>query len=503
MNILLLYPEFPDTFWSFKHALKFIRKQASLPPLGLLTVSSMLPDTWQRKLVDLNTGDLTSDDLEWADMVFISAMAVQKSSAEELIARCRESAVLTVAGGPLFTSEPDVFPDVDHFVLNEAEITLPQFLDDLDKGQLKRFYRSDSFADIMDSPVPDWSLLTMKNYASMAIQFSRGCPYKCDFCNVTTLFGRKIRTKTSRQIIGELDALKQNGWQDSIFFVDDNFIAHKAYLKKELLPALIEWQATNRSTAKLYTECSINIADDPELMDLMVKAGFNQVFIGIETPDSSALEACGKQHNSSRDLLRDIKTIQRAGLEVQGGFIVGFDTDTPSIFRRQIEFIQQSGIVTAMVGMLQALPGTGLYERMKQEGRLRCSSTGDNADSTTNIVPKMDIDILRQGYRDMMTSLYSPENYYQRIKTLLQEYRPPKFRSRFRPDQLLALGRSMIALGIVGSERLHYWKMLIWTLFRQHRSLSLAITLSIYGHHFRKVCLLHLNREEDHAAVQA
>ena len=499
MNILLLYPEFPDTFWSFKHALKFVRKKASLPPLGLLTVSAMLPQQWQRKLVDLNVSKLSQKDIEWADIAFVSAMGVQKSSAQKVITKCKNAGLKIVAGGPLFTSEPECFPEVDHLVLNEAEITLPLFLEDLAHGTPKKQYRSDGFPDVRTSPVPQWELLDMKKYASMALQFSRGCPYRCDFCNVTTLFGHKIRTKTSEQIIRELESIHKKGWRESIFFVDDNFIAHKSYLKKDLLPKLIEWQNSKKTTTKFYTECSINIADDPDLMKLMVKAGFNQVFIGIETPDSSALEACGKQHNTSRNMLENIKRIQRAGLEVQGGFIVGFDTDTPSIFQQQIEFIQNSGIVTAMVGLLQALPGTRLYERMEKEGRLLSSSTGDNVDNTTNIVPKMDIAMLRKGYRDMMDYLYSPKNYYRRIKTLLLEYRPPKFKSRFRPGQLIALFRSMIVLGVVGKERLHYWKMLIWTLFRQHQSFSLAITLSIYGHHFRKVCNLHLKTEEHHA----
>ncbi len=499
MNILLLYPEFPDTFWSFKHALKFVRKKASLPPLGLLTVSAMLPDGWQRKLVDLNVSKLSQKEIEWADIAFISAMGVQKESAQQIVRRCKNAGLRVVAGGPLFTSEPEQFPDVDHLVLNEAEITLPLFIGDLLQGTPKKQYRSNEFPDIRATPAPQWELLDMKKYASMALQFSRGCPYRCDFCNVTTLFGHKIRIKTSEQIIGELEAMYERGWRESIFFVDDNFIAHKSYLKKDLLPKLIAWQESKKTTTKFYTECSINIADDEELMDLMVKAGFNQVFIGIETPDSSALEACGKQHNTSRDMLANIKRIQRAGLEVQGGFIVGFDTDTPSIFQQQIEFIQNSGIVTAMVGLLQALPGTKLYERMKTEGRLLSSSTGDNVDNTTNIVPKMEIETLRKGYRDMMDYLYSPKNYYNRIKTLLIEYQPPKFKSRFRPGQLVALFRSMVVLGVIGKERFHYWKMLIWTIFRQHQSLSLAVTLSIYGHHFRKVCALHLKTEKNPA----
>jgi len=492
MNILLIYPEFPDTFWSFKHALKFVNKKASLPPLGLLTIASMLPETWDRRLVDLNVSPLTTKDIAWADMAFISAMAVQQESARKIISLCNKAGLKITAGGPLFTSEHEAFPSVDYFVLNEAELTLQPFLDDLRNGTPQRVYSSELFADITRTPVPQWNLLDIKKYASMALQFSRGCPYQCDFCNVTALLGHKIRTKNSSQIIAELDGIHQMGWQDSIFFVDDNFIAHKSYLKKELLPRLIEWQKKNKTASRFYTECSINLADDPELMELMFQAGFYQVFIGIETPENTALEACGKQHNTSRDMLGNIKRIQQAGMEVQGGFIVGFDSDTSSIFQKQIEFIQKSGIVTAMVGILQALPGTKLYDRMQKEGRLLHNSSGDNADSNTNIVPKMDIEVLRRGYTDMMTQLYAPKQYYKRIRTLLQEYRTPHFKGRFRISYLLAFARSTVLLGVVGRERFQYWKMLLWTFFNRQRALPHAITLAIYGHHFRKVCKLHL-----------
>jgi radical SAM superfamily enzyme YgiQ (UPF0313 family) len=496
MKVLLVYPEFPDTFWSFKHALKFVGKKAALPPLGLLTVASMLPDIWERKLIDLNIRPLDQKDLDWADMVFVSAMAVQQHSAREVIELCRKAGIKVVAGGPLFTAGHEQFPDVDHFVLNEAELTLPPFVEDLNNGVPKKFYTTDAFPDITKVPAPQWKLLDMQKYASMAIQFSRGCPFQCDFCNITALLGHKVRTKTSAQIINELEGLRTRGWKGTVFFVDDNFIAHKSYLKKELLPQLIEWRQSNSLTNKYYTECSINLADDPELMDLMVRAGFNQVFIGIETPDNSALQACGKQHNTSRNLLENIRLIQHAGLEVMGGFIVGFDSDTPSIFRKQIDFIQKSGIVTAMVGILQALPGTRLYERMKSEGRLLNTLSGDNTDGNTNIIPKMDSEALRKGYMKMMLYLYSPKNYYQRIQTLLKEYRVPDLKSGFRISQLMAFARSVVLLGVVGRERFQYWHMLIWTIFNHRRALPLAITLAIYGHHFRKICQLHLRQSE-------
>ena len=386
MNVLLIYPEFPDTFWSFKYALKFIRKKAISPPLGLLTVAAMLPAGWNKRLVDLNTRDLTAQDLQWADYAFISAMTAQRSSVQHTIQRCNAADLKVVAGGPLFVYEHDRFPGVDHFVLNEAELTLPVFLSDLDQGTPRSLYATPEFADLHTTPVPQWELADFNHYVTMNIQFSRGCPYNCDFCNVTALLGHRPRTKTAEQIISELDRLYLLGWRGSIFFVDDNFIGNKKILKSELLPALINWQK-GKVGITFSTEASINLADDEELIRMLVEAGFTSVFIGIETPDEDSLAVCNKKQNLNRELVEDVKRIQRSGLEVQGGFILGFDADKPSIFQRQIDFIQRSGVVTAMVGLLQAPPGTRLYERMKQEGRLLARLSGDNVDGTTNILP--------------------------------------------------------------------------------------------------------------------
>jgi radical SAM superfamily enzyme YgiQ (UPF0313 family) len=491
MNVLLLYPEFPDTFWSFKHALRFIRKKASSPPLGLLTVAAMLPSAWDKRLVDTNVSRLSDEGLAWADYVFVSAMVVQRDSARELIARCKAAGVRVVAGGPLFTSEYVDFPDADHFVLNEAELTLPPFLADLERGQVGRVYTTSEFPDIHDSPAPLWGLLDLSRYAAMAIQYSRGCPYNCEFCNVTALFGHRPRTKTPAQIVAELDSLYALGWRGPVFFVDDNFIGHKKHLKTELLPALIEWHKGRRGVP-FNTEVSINLADDEELMQMMTQAGFNTVFIGIETPDEGSLAECSKRQNTGRDLIADVKRIQRAGFQVQGGFIVGFDNDTPSIFQRQIEFIQNSGIVTAMVGLLQAPPGTRLYERLKLEGRLLDHLSGDNVDGTTNIIPAMNLDTLREGYKAILEHIYSPEHYYRRVKTFLREYQPPEFKAPLDFQHILALFRSIYRLGIVDQGRSHYWNLLFWTLFRRPALFPLAVTFAIYGHHFRQVCELHV-----------
>ncbi|MGD2144702.1 MAG: B12-binding domain-containing radical SAM protein [Anaerolineae bacterium] len=489
MNVLLIYPTFPDTFWSFKHALKFIRKKASSPPLGLLTVAAMLPPDWGKRLVDANVTKLAKEDLAWADYAFVGGMTVQRESARQIVARCREAGLKVVAGGPLFTIGHEQFEAIDHFVLNEAELTLPLFLSDLEQGCARRTYTTSDFADIEETPVPLWELADLDQYAAMSVQYSRGCPYNCDFCNVTALLGHHPRTKTARQILAELDGLYDLGWRSDVFFVDDNLIGNKRRLKTELLPALIEWRK-GKSGVAFHTEASINLVDDEQLMHMMVEAGFNKVFIGIETPDEDGLAECSKKQNLGRDLVEDVYRLQRAGLQVEGGFIVGFDSDTPSIFQRQIEFIQRSGIVTAMVGLLQAPPGTQLYERLKQEGRLLNRLSGNNVDGTTNFIPKMDLDTLHEGYRSIMRHIYSPEHYYQRVKTFLREYRLPKVRTPLTLEDVRALFRSMYLLGIVDNARRYYWKLFLWTLLRRPGLFPMAITFAIYGFHFRKVCEL-------------
>ncbi len=491
MNILLIYPKFPDTFWSFTYALSFIGKKSAFPPLGLLTVAAMLPEKWSRRLVDVNVESLTDKDLLWADMAFIGGMAVQRKSARQIINRCIELNLKVVAGGPLFTSEPDEFLDVDHLVLDEAERTLPLFLADLQNGHAKKVYRAPSFCDLCDTPVPSWELIKMKRYASMSIQFSRGCPFNCEFCNVTALFGHKPRLKDPQQVIAELDRIYAAGWRSSIFFVDDNFIGNKGYLKTHLLPALIEWRKDKKGCV-FFTEASINLADDPELLDMMARSGFDAVFIGIESPDEGSLTECHKTQNKNRDLLESVAIIHRSGLQVMGGFIVGFDCDLPSIFQQQIDFIQKSGIVTAMVGMLQAPPGTRLFDRLSRESRIINIFSGDNVDGTTNIIPRMGMDKLSDGYQLIMKQIYSPKNYYQRVRTLLKELKTPEINQPINFQRFLSLFRSAFRLGVLGKERFHYWRLMVWTLIRKPRLMPVAITLSIYGHHYRKICELYI-----------
>ncbi|OGO63344.1 MAG: B12-binding domain-containing radical SAM protein [Chloroflexi bacterium RBG_19FT_COMBO_50_10] len=491
MRILLVYPEFPDTFWSFKHALRFIHKKAASPPLGLLTVAAMLPPEWEKRLVDLNVTSLTPKDLAWADYVFISAMIVQREAARALIEQCKAFGVKMVAGGPLFTMEHEQFPEVDYFVLNEAELTLPLFLADLANGCAQPLYSTTKYPDIHLTPAPLWQLVNLKHYDTFSIQFSRGCPFSCDFCNVTALLGHRPRTKTATQIIAELDSLYALGWRKSIFFVDDNFIGNKKLIKSEILPALIEWRK-GKTGMPFSTEVSINLVDDPELLNLMTQAGFDTVFVGIETPNEGSLTECSKNQNKGRDLVESVKQLQRAGLQVQGGFIVGFDNDPPSIFQQQIDFIQKSGIVTAMVGLLQAPPGTRLYDRMRKEGRLVNEMSGDNVDGSTNIIPKMGLEPLQEGYRKLLAQIYAPKAYYERVTTFLREYHPPEIRVHLDLQYVLALGRSIYRLGIRGVERVQYWRLFFWTLFRRPRLFPLAITLAIMGFHFRQVVELHI-----------
>lgn len=370
MNILLVNPFFPDTFWGFRQALKFVSKKAAYPPLGLLTVGAMLPSTWKKKLVDMNVEALKDQDLNWADYVFLGGMSVQQKSVREIIDRCKSMGKRIVGGGPLFTVHHQEYDDVDHLVLNEAELTLPQFIDDLRGGVPRHLYESDSWADVTTTPVPLWNLINPRVYGSLNLQYSRGCPYDCEFCDITVLYGRVPRTKTKNQLLAELDALYTFGWRGGVFFVDDNFIGNKNKLKKEILPAVIQWMESNGHPFVFNTEASVNLSDDEELMHLMSKAGFRTVFVGIESPHEESLAECRKIPNRNRDLIASVKKIQQHGFQVQGGFIVGFDSDPGSIFQKVIDFVQESGIVTAMVGLLNAPVGTKLYQRLLKEGRV-------------------------------------------------------------------------------------------------------------------------------------
>ncbi|MFO7447292.1 MAG: DUF4070 domain-containing protein, partial [Ignavibacteriaceae bacterium] len=426
-------------------------------------------------------------DILWADYVYISAMSVQSESVNFVIEKCKKLKTKIVAGGPLFTSNPDQYKQIDHLVLNEAEITLPRFLTDLGKGEPKQKYISEEWADITATPLPLWELIDINNYSSMNLQYSRGCPYDCEFCDITVLYGRRPRTKTKEQISAELDALYVTGWRGPVFFVDDNFIGNKIKLKNEILPTIANWMKEKKSPFYLNTEASINLADDNTLLELMVNAGFEAVFVGIESPNEDSLLECNKSQNSNRDLISSIKKIQKAGLEVQGGFIVGFDNDPPSIFEKLTNFIQESGIVTAMVGLLNAPRGTKLQKRLEGEGRMLADFTGDNTDFSINFIPRMDTKVLLEGYQKILDKIYSPKYYYERVMSFLKDFNPKKKVFHFNSSYIMALFKSMFKLGVIGKERIYYWKLFFWSLFRKPQLFSLAILFTIYGFHFRKI----------------
>ena len=489
MNVLLIFPQYPDSFWSFKHVMRFISKKAAVPPLGLITVSAMLPKTWQKKVVDMNVSTLQNSDIIWADYVFISAMYIQMESVNKVIEVCLKYETKIVAGGPLFTQEYDHYPQIDHFILNEAEITLPLFLKDLDAGKIPdRIYKTEKFADITLTPVPDYYLLSCKDYAFMNIQVSRGCPFSCEFCEITSLLGHKVRMKDTSQILKEFEALYNLNWRGPVVIVDDNFIGNKKEVKNNLLPAIKKWMQSHKYPFVFNTQTSINLADDEELMSLMIESGFNSTFIGIETPEEKSLQECNKSQNKNRDLLLSVKKIQNAGLQVSGGFIVGFDSDTSSVFQKQIDFIQQSGIVSAMVGLLNAPKNTKLYRRLEEENRLTTELTGNNTDSSMNFIPKMNYQELLDGYKRIIQNIYATKPYYKRIRQFLLNYK--RLHTNQKKVEFSILGafiKSVIVIGFVNKGRREYWKLLIWTLFRRPGSLVDAMTFAVYGYHFRIV----------------
>lgn len=486
MNLLLVSPQTPDTFWSFKHVLRFVSKKAAFPPLGLLTIAAMLPREWSLRVVDLNVRRLRDSDLRWADYVLVSAMLVHDASVRAVVARCAALHKPVIAGGPLFTTGHENYPEIAHFVLGEAEEVMPQVVADLQAGQLKPRYQAAGWPSLERTPVPRWDLVNVRDYVTMAAQFSRGCPFDCEFCDIVVMNGRVPRTKTPAQFIEELEALRQAGWRDAVFVVDDNFIGDKRRTRA-LLEALIEWRLRTRPEMTFFTEASVNLADDPGLCALMVAAGFTKVFVGIETPSAEALEECHKVQNRGRDLVSAVHTLQKAGLQVMGGFIVGFDSDLTDIFRRQYEFIQRSGVAIAMVGLLTALPRTKLWLRLKREGRLESASTGNNTQATLNFTPKLNREFLQQGYRDLMKRLYEPRDYYARIRTFLRNYHPIGQPGRLSRADLVAFIKSLWLLGAWHRGRFGYWRLFWSTLLRRPAKFRHALELAIMGYHFRRI----------------
>ncbi len=485
MKALLIYPKFPDTYWSFKHALSFLGKRAAQPPLGLMTVAALLPADWKKRLVDTNVERLTDADLAWADVALLSGMHVQREHLAEIVERCRARGLRTVVGGPIASSFPAEALKADHVVVGEAEDLVATLARDLEAGRARPVYEATERPAMSTSPLPDLSLIKMGRYSTMTVQYSRGCPFNCEFCDIIEIYGRKPRTKATEQVLAELDRLQQAGWRDSVFVVDDNFIGNKRRAK-DLLTAMAEWGRAHGRPFRFITEASLNLADDPELMQSMKDAGFSAVFLGIETPDEASLVANHKMQNTKRDLLESVQTIQHYGIEVMGGFILGFDTDREDVFDRMVEFIQKSGIPVAMVGLLQAMPGTQLFRRLRSEGRILDAGDGDNTDCHLNFIPRMAPARLVAGYRSVMRRIYSHEAYYARVRLLLSRCRPAHT-GHLTYANLRALATSIVRQGLLGRGRFSYWRFLLTAAIRYPRSFGVAMTLAVKGYHFQRM----------------
>lgn len=496
MNILLVYPEMPDTLYGMRHLLKAVGKRGAYPPLGLLTVAPLLPQHWNKRLLDTNLRPLNEQDLAWADMVFLSAMNVQELAVRDILKQCKEAGVKVVAGGSLFTHEHHRFTEVDYFVLNEAELTLPQFLSDLEAGTPQRIYQSEAFADISKSPIPAFELAKMDEYLYAIVQYSRGCPYLCDFCDVTALYGRVPRVKSSDQIIAELEKLIQIQGVRLVLFADDNLIGNKKVLKRDLLPRLIEWRKEKKPRFFFATQLTINLADDEELMQLLIDAGFRHVFVGIETPDEQGLAASRKTQNLRRNQLETIHKLHSKGFIIAGGFIVGFDTDTPSIFKQQASFIQESGIPLPIVNILKAPPGTELFEKIKSQGRL--SREFAFSEGETNIIPVMDEKVLFEGFLQLAFDIYHPSNTIKRFQQFFNTYGSPKTSIKvpetfhFRDVMLTLL--AVYRIGIKDSQRKYFWKLIWWTYKHHRKHLDKAFSFGLMMHQMYRT-YLHIQQQ--------
>jgi len=501
IKVLMIWPRFPPSFWGFDAMLDLIPEEAIHPPLGLLTVAALCPKNWSLRLVDRNIGeDLLDSDIRWADLVMVSGMPVQKDDIRETLRRARVLGKRTMIGGPYASSEPQVMlPLADHVVVGEPDEVFDTIAVDLERGLAKRLYVINDKPDIGKTPAPRFDLLKIKKYASMAVQFSRGCPFQCEFCDIIILYGRKPRTKSPRQMLAELDVLLELGWRDQVFIVDDNFIGnHKRAL--ELAQNLEEWQRAHDYPFLFYTEASIDLAQRPELIEAMVKANFYYVFIGIESPSAQSLREAKKYQNLRRDELDSIRFIQSQGLWVTGGFIIGFDSDTEDIFEQQRDFIERAAIPWAMVGFLQAPPTTPLYDRMLKQGRLLAEHTASSNFDRPNFRTLLPLPVLLQGMRQTLVSLYSPSAFYSRAyRSLLQwETREQhvvgsgKAPENATPTWLLMLGilfQSIFRQGILSSYRREYWKFLLQILRRWSGNppkLIMGVTILLSGHHFIK-----------------
>ncbi|TVQ41429.1 MAG: DUF4070 domain-containing protein [Spirochaetaceae bacterium] len=495
-KFLLVYPRIPETYWSYSHALRFTGKRALMPPLGLATVAAMIPASYECRILDMNIEPLHDSDISEADLVLISAMIVQSRSMQGVISRCRRLGTRVAAGGPYPTSASEQIEGVDHFILGEAETIFPQFLSDYAAGNPKPRYESAARPSLCDSPIPRFDLLSMQKYESVPIQFSRGCPYDCEFCDIVQLFGRTVRSKPPRRFIAEMDAALATGFRGSMFVVDDNFIGNHRRTK-ELLRTVAAWQKQHRFPFQLCTEASIDLAHDRELLDLMVEAGFRMVFVGLESPVEDSLAAAGKKQNLRCSAVEAVRTIQRRGIEVAGGFIIGFDSDPADIFDRQIRFVQQLAIPTAMVGLLTALPQTALHRRLEREGRLTAAASGNNFSTTAmNFRPLLPPRLIAEGYRRVLRALYSPSRYFDRCLRLLRLYprrndvsvgpKPKGNMIRGAWRAILAVTRSLVRQTF-SRYGLYYIRYMVHAIRLRPAQIVRIFTMAIQGHHHMTV----------------
>ena len=489
MRVLLIYPLFPKTFWSYEKVLELINRQVLLPPLGLVTVAAILPQEWEFKLVDRNVRDVTESEWEWAEVVILSAMIVQKDDLLYLIREAKGRGKLVAVGGPYATSTPEkpTAAGADFLILDEGEITLPMFVEAVRRGDRRGTFRADSKPDVTITPIPRFDLLEFDAYDSMSVQFSRGCPFQCEFCDIIVLYGRKSRTKTPQQLIAELEYLRQLGWKRNIFMVDDNFIGNKRNVKL-LLKELKVWQAEHQYPFNFNTEASVDLAKDPELMELMVECNFNAVFLGIETPDEASLTLTKKFQNTRDSLAESVETIIRSGLRVMAGFIIGFDGETKGAGDRIVRFVEQTAIPTAMLGMLQALPHTALWHRLEKEGRLLTKeSHGNPQGALMNFIPTRPLEDIAREYVEAFCALYDAEKFLDRtyrhfmIMGAPKCHPPAKFLS---PIELRALTLIIWRQGIKRKTRWKFWHHLYDIIKHNPAVWKNYITICAHNEHF-------------------
>jgi radical SAM superfamily enzyme YgiQ (UPF0313 family) len=489
MRVLLLYPKFPKSFWSFEKALELVGRKAMLPPLGLATVAAILPQSWEFKLVDHNTRPISEAEWEWADLVILSAMIVQKEDFLAQIQQAKQRGKAVAVGGPYATALPQeaATSGADFLILDEGEITLPLFIEAIQKGETSGTFRSDGQKpDVTTTPIPRFDLLDFDAYDSLSVQFSRGCPFQCEFCDIIVLYGRKPRTKTPEQLLAELQCLYDLGWRRSIFMVDDNFIGNKRNVKL-LLKALKPWMAEHNYPFRFNTEASIDIASDSELMDLMVECNFNAVFLGIETPDEASLALTQKFQNNRDSMTDSVEAIVKAGLRVMAGFIIGFDGEKAGAGDRIVRFVEQTTIPTAMFSMLQALPDTALEHRLRKEGRLLDRASGMNQTTLMNFVPTRPLEDIAKEYVEAFWTLYDPASYLDRTYRHFLKLGSPKCPSRVREVSWVNI-KALLTIcwrqGVVRKTRFQFWANLIGILRHNPKVWEPYIGICALGEHF-------------------